>query len=108
MPMLRALGVALFVVLSSAASPVLAQTWIEYRPESAGYSVEMPGEWKATAEEVRTSIGVLTARKATVALGRRVFITTYVVYPESAIRAQPVGAMLDGTRDVMVANVKGR
>ena len=67
----------------------------------------MPGEWKPTTDDVKTSIGPLKARRATVTVGRRVFITMYIVYPEDAIRAQPAATMLDGTRDGTVANVKG-
>jgi|SRR5262245_3319169 len=107
MSMLRAIGVVLIVAVSSVISPAPAQTWIEYRPEGAGYSIELPGEWKPSTEEVKTEIGVLKARRATVTLGRRVFITSYIVYPDDAIRGVPVGVMLDGTRNVMVASMKG-
>ncbi len=106
--MRRAFGVLLFVAFALAVPPALAQTWIEFRPEGVGYSVEMPGEWRPTTEDVKTAIGPLKARRAAVTVGRRAFITTYIVYPEDAIRAQPVATMLDGTRDGTVANVKGK
>jgi hypothetical protein len=107
MLMLRALGVALFVVLASAASPALAQTWTEFRPQGADYAIEMPGEWKLTTETINTPLGPLKANMAGVSLDQRAFMTMWIAYPEEAIRNRPVETMLDGARDGAVANVKG-
>jgi hypothetical protein len=106
--MLRALGVLLLAAFTSVVSPVCAQTWIEYRPEGVGYSVEMPGEWTPSNQDVPTAFGSLKAYVATVAKSNRAYITRHISYPPDAIRGRPDTTMLDGVRDGEVANMKGK
>jgi hypothetical protein len=105
--MLRALGVLLFVAFSTVVSPALAQTWIAFKPEGVGYSLEMPGEWTLSSENINTAIGPLKANMAAVTVADRAFMTMWIAYPEDVVRSRPVGTMLDGARDGAVANVKG-
>ena len=84
-----------------------AQNWAEFRPEGAGYSVDMPGEWTVTDETVPSKVGSLKAHIATVDLGSRVYMTMYAEYPMAAIKGQPVTPLLDGARDGAVNNVHG-
>lgn len=105
---MKACAVLLWLALSALTSPALALTWIEFRPAGAGYSVELPGEWRPSTQDVPSAFGPLKARRAAVTVGRRTFITMSIVYPEAALRAQPADTMLDGTRDGLVANVKGK
>jgi hypothetical protein len=104
--MLRALGVLLFVAISSASA--LAQTWKEFRPEGVGYSVEMPGQWELSSQDVPTAIGPMKAYMAAVNMPTRAYMTMYMTYPADAVRTRPVDTMLDGARDGAVANVKGK
>src|SRR5262245_54727171 len=107
MSMLRAFGVLLLVAFSSVVSPALAPTWIEFKPEGVGYSLEMPGQWTMSSQNINTAIGPLKANMASVTVGDRAFMTMWIGYPEEVIRSRPVGTMLDGARDGAVANVKG-
>jgi hypothetical protein len=103
----RAFGVLLFVAFSSVVSPVLAQTWIEFRPQGVGFAIEMPGQWTLSTETIPTALGPLKANMAGVTLDQRAFMTMWIAYPEEAIRNRPVETMLDGARDGAVANIKG-
>ena len=99
---------AVLIALLSSCVVATPQTWIEFRPQGIGYSVELPGQWKLTIEDVRTSAGIFKAPMATVALGDgREFITMYVAYPDELIRNRPLTAILDGVRDGAVASAKG-
>src|SRR5690349_7628329 len=104
--MLKALGVLLFAV--SASTSAIAQTWIEFRPEGIGYSVEMPGQWVLSSQDVATAIGPIKAYMASVNTPTRAYLSMYSIYPADAIRGRPVDAVLDGGRDGAVANVKGK
>jgi hypothetical protein len=105
--MLKAFGVLLLVAFSTVVSPALAQTWIEFKPEGVGYSLEMPGEWMLSSQDIPTAIGPLKANMASVTVADRAFMTMWIAYPEDVVRSRPVGTMLDGARDGAVANVKG-
>src|SRR5262249_34183389 len=104
--MLRALGVLLIVVFASASAS--AQTWLEFRPEGIGYSVEMPRQWQLSNHDIPTSLGPMKAYMAAVNMPTRAYMTMYMTYPADAVRARPVDTMLDGARDGAVANVKGK
>src|SRR5262245_35052076 len=104
--MLRALSVLLFVVLAFASAS--AQTWLEFRPEGIGYSVEMPGQWELSSQDVPTAIGSMKAYMAAVNMPTRAYMTMYMTYPADAIRGRPIDTVLDGARDGAVANVKGK
>src|SRR5215470_16592026 len=104
--MLRALGVLLIVVFASASAS--AQTWLEFRPKGIGYSVEMPGQWELSNQDVPTALGPMKAYLAAVNMPTRAYMTMYMTYPADAMRGRPVDAMLDGARDGAVANVKGK
>ncbi len=95
------------VVVAASAQLAYAQTWAEYKPEGAGYSVEMPGEWTLTQQTVSSKAGPLTVRTATVDLGSRVYMTMYNEYPAALIEGKPVSPILDGARDGAVKNVHG-
>ena len=107
MSMLKAFGVLLVVALSSAGSPATAQTWMEFKPEGVGYSLEMPGVWTLSSQNINTPIGPLTANMAAVTVNDQAYMTMWIAYPEEAVRARPIDTMLDGARDGAVANVKG-
>jgi hypothetical protein len=98
--MLKAVGALLVVAFACASQPALAQ-WVEFRPEGVGYSIEMPGEWTLTVEDIKTPGGALKAHKASVNGDQKVYMTIYIRYPE---QSGPVN--LDGAR--AVASVKGK
>ena len=106
--MLRGLGILLLVACASLSKPAAAQTWAEFRPEGIGYSVEMPGEWKLTTQDVATAVGTIKVYMATVSAGSRAFMTMYSRYPDEYLRGRPVAPVLDGARDGAVANIKGK
>jgi len=106
--MLRSLGVLLLVAFASLSRPAIAQTWKEFKPQGIGYSIEMPGEWTVTSQDVAAAGGTLKAYLATVNMGARSYVTVYVRYPDETLRGTPVKTMLDGVRDGIVGSVKGK
>jgi len=88
-------------------TPVHAQQWAEFHPPDAKYSVEMPGEWTMTVNEVSTDVGSVKAHMATVTLGDRAYMTMYSAYPPEKVRGKAVTPILDGARDGAVGNVEG-
>lgn len=97
---LQAIGALLLVAFAGASQPALAQ-WAEFRPEGVGYSVEMPGAWTLTAEDIKTPGGTLKAHKASVNGDQKVYMTMYIRYPDDS---RP--ASLDSAG--AVAGVKGK
>jgi len=106
--MLRGLGILLLVACAFLSQPASAQTWAEFRPEGVGYSVEMPGEWTVTSQDIPTAVGPIKAHMATVNSGARAYMTMYTSYPDENVRGRPVAPILDGARDGAVSNVKGK
>jgi hypothetical protein len=96
----------LLVVVACASSQAVAQTWIEFRPDGVGYSVEMPGKWVEQVQDVQSVMGPTKLHIATVDLGARAYITMYSSYPADAVRARSMVEILDGARQGALANVK--
>jgi hypothetical protein len=94
-------------LLAVSAQLAYAQSWAEYKPEGAGYSLEMPGEWTVTQQTVDTKVGSIVMHTATVDQGSRVYMTIYAAYPEADVAGKPVSPILDGARDGAVNNVHG-
>jgi hypothetical protein len=84
-----------------------AQTWAEYRPAGIGYSIDMPGEWTITTEDVQTAIGSVKMYNATVDMGSVAFMSAYIAYPPAKVRGKAVTPLLDGARDGAVSNIHG-
>jgi hypothetical protein len=103
----RAAAVLLLVV-AAASSPAAAQTWIEFRPEGIGYSVQMPGKWVEQARDIQTVMGATKLHIITVDLGAKAYITMHSTYQAELVRARPVPTILDGAREGAIANVKGK
>ncbi len=106
--MLRTLWMLVALTVGFGVSQSAALDWKEYRPEGAGYAVEMPGEWKVQSQDVPTNAGVIKVNIAVVDAGAIAFVTMYSRYPESTIQGQTVSVLFDGARNGAVANVKGK
>jgi hypothetical protein len=104
--LVRPAAVLLLAVVSAA--PVVAQTWVELRQDDIGYRVEMPGKWKTQVNDLKTDVGPVKLIMAIVDAGNRAYIAGHSTYPEEAVRARPVAAVLDNARDGAAANVKGK
>jgi hypothetical protein len=50
---------ALSICFAGLSFSALANEWTEYRPEGAGFSIEMPGEWTVTVHEMKGADGDL-------------------------------------------------
>jgi hypothetical protein len=106
--MLRRALILIALALVSIPTRGLAQTWSEYRPDGAGFVLEMPGKWSSEVMDIATAIGTVKGYTATVELGGRGYMSMYIPYPPERVRGRPIEAMLDGARDGAVANVHGR
>jgi hypothetical protein len=104
--MLRTLCLIVALGLASIPGPSRAQAWAEYRPDGIGYSLEMPGEWTITVQDINTAVGTLKGYTATVDYGSTAYMSMYITYPD-VVRGKPITPILDGARDGAVANTKG-
>ena len=85
----RPLTRALLIVLAALAWPLAAaaQQWQEYKPDAAGYRIDMPGPPAARSQETKTAAGTASYHSATVVLEQRSFFVSHAVYPAGAIPA---------------------
>lgn len=77
--MLRALGVLLLLAYASPSvvAQTIAPTWVEFRPEGVGFSVEMPGEWTLKTQDIKTADGAVKTHTAAVSIGQKHYWTLY-------------------------------
>ncbi len=57
-----------------ASAPPSTQTWTQYRPAGGGFTIQVPGTPKLSAQTVETSLGPIEARNATLDLGTAQFV----------------------------------
>lgn len=100
--------VGLFLVLLAA--PVLAEAphWVLYTHPDKLMSVRFPSAPTEQDQETDSPIGRLKFKMAMVADKDRAFLATAVVYPVKADTPFDTKAALDGARDQMLANIKGK
>lgn len=82
----RPLTLALMIAIAALTWPfaAAAQEWQEYKPDAAGYRIEMPGTPAARAQETKTAAGTASYHSATVVVEQRSFMASHVVYPAGA------------------------
>jgi hypothetical protein len=105
---MRMLSVVLFVLGSLV--PALAQQWIEYKDEAAGYRIEFPGKPKVETQLVKTTAGDRHMGVATLNVERNgAWLELMTVIPgRPAIYNPDPQVTLDRTRDNAVRAVNGK
>ncbi|TWT01164.1 hypothetical protein [Reyranella sp. CPCC 100927] len=86
-PLTRALMIALAALTWPLAAA--AQQWHEYKPDAAGYRIDMPGTPAARSQETKTAAGTASYHSATVVVEQRSFMASHVVYPAGAAPTDP-------------------
>lgn len=77
------------------AAPAAAQAWVEYKPEGAGYRVELPEPPKLRNERTSTRGGPADVYMAFVDRGPVAFIVGHTDYSPAALQGRDPDAVLD-------------
>ena len=81
-----------------------AQQWSTYRPDGAGYSIDLPGKPTVESETTPSPGGPITSHSAEVDTGQAGFVSMYTVYPSGL--TMEANTSLDAARDGMLEDGK--
>ena len=78
----------------------LAQTWVEYRPDGAGFRIELPGTPQVNNEQIKTDVGLVPTTTAVVEVGTSMaYVVMHSKYTEKQLTGRTPERILNGARD---------
>ncbi|HWP60408.1 MAG TPA: hypothetical protein VNL14_21105 [Candidatus Acidoferrales bacterium] len=82
--------------------------WKEFRSDEGGFSVLMPGTPTPQPQRVNSPAGAIDLYMFVVAHDGAEYMVAYNDYPETMVKGTNPEKVLDGARDGIIANVRGR
>ena len=106
----RALRVVTALVLTVLVSPAVAEAprWVVYTQPDKLLSVRFPGKPTEADQEAPSPLGPLHFKMASLFDATHAFLAAAITYPVDPAAPFDTRKALDGARDQMIANIKGK
>jgi len=108
MKAMRMAPLAFVVSLAMAPSLAAAQEWKPYNFDECHCSAQFPGTPQVRTTPVRTNLGNLDAKMATLEVPEGFYAIMFVDYPKDRPTKSTPDDILTGVREGQVANLKGK
>ena len=100
---LASAALSLFLLIASCGPA----EWVDVRPESAGFSIQMPGAPVESTESVEIAGGEISVRMYVLEHGDFNYMVSYSDHAEKTLASTTLEQMLDGARDGVAASIRG-